>query len=98
MQIGIKSSALNPHHTLFIVGAYYNPQKMDIDDYLVFIPSKVFIERANVVNRGKKNELYVLNTPLRPDTHNRFSEFIIRKDNLVAKIFEKFNEIEKYYK
>jgi len=98
LQIGIKSSALNPHHTLFIVGAYYNPQKMDIDDYLVFIPSKVFIVRANVVNRGKKNELFVLNTPLRPDTHNRFSEFIIRKDNLVAKIFEKFNEIERYYK
>lgn len=97
-QIGIKSRALNPHHTLFIVGAYYNPQKMDIDDYLVFIPSEIFVKRANIVNKGTDREMYVLNTSLRADTHNRFSEFIIRKDNLVAKVFEKFNEIEKYYK
>lgn len=98
LQIGIKSRALNPHHTLFIVGAYYNPQKMDIEDYIVFAPSKDFIQRANIISKGTDKEMYVLNTPLRTDTHNRFSEFIIRKDNLVAKIFEKFNEIERYYK
>jgi len=98
LQIGIKEKALNPHHTVFIVGAYYNPQKMDIDDYIVFITSEIFIKKANIINKGTDKALYVLNTPLRADTHNRFSEFIIRKDNLVNKIFEKFNEIEKYYK
>ena len=98
LQIAVKSKALNPHHTLFIVGAYYNPQKMDIDDYIIFAPSKDFIQKANIIYKGTDKEMYVLSTPLRADTHNRFSEFIIRKDNLVPKIFEKFNEIEKYYK
>lgn len=97
-QIGIREKTLRPHHTVFIVGAYFNPRKMDIDDYLVFIPSEIFIKRANIVNRGTEKALYVLNTPLRPGTNNRFSEFIIRKDNLILKIFEKFKEIEKYLK
>jgi len=97
-QIGIKASAISPHHTFFVVGAYYNPQKMDIDDYIVFIPSEVFIKRANIINKGKKNETYVLNTLLRRDANNKFSEFVIRKDNLVTKIFKKFQEIERYYK
>lgn len=71
---------------------------MDIDDYIVFIPSEVFIKRANIINKGKKNETYVLNTLLRRDANNKFSEFVIRKDNLVTKIFKKFQEIERYYK
>ena len=98
LQISVKSKTLSPHHTFFIVGAYYNPQKMDIDDYIVFAPSKDFIDKANIINKGTDKETYVLSTPLRANTHNRFSEFIIRKDSLVPKIFEKFSEIEKYYK
>jgi len=97
-QIGIREKALRVHHTVFIIGAYFNPQKMDIDDYLVFIPSEVFVKKANVVNHGTPKALYVLNVRLKEGTHSRFSEYIIRKDNIVTKIFEKFKEIEKYYK
>lgn len=95
-QIGIREKTLRPHHTVFIIGAYFNPQKMDIDDYLIFIPSEAFIKKANIVRRGTPKALYVLNVHLNPDTHSRFSEFIIRKDNITTKIFEKFREIEKY--
>lgn len=98
LQIVISKKALNIHHTAFIVGAYYNPQKMDLDDYIVFIPSEMFEKKATIIYKNTDREMYVLVAPLKADTHNRFSEFIIRKDNLVAKIFEKFNEIEKYYK
>ncbi len=97
-QIRVKSSALNPHHTFFIVGAYYNPQEMDIDDYMLFISSEDFVRNANIINKGKKNELYVVNTLLRENSNNKFSNFTIKKDNLVTSIFKKFNEIERYYK
>lgn len=97
-QIGIKEKALRVHHTAFIIGAYFNPRKMDIDDYLIFIPSEIFIKKANIVRRGTPKALYVLNARLKLDTHSRFSQYIIRKDNIVTKIFEKFKEIEKYYR
>jgi len=93
-QIGVKQKSLIPHKSLFIIGAYFNPQKMDLDDYLVFIPSKEFVERASLVNRNTERATYVLTTPLRLDGNNRFSSFIIRKENLVSKIFEEFNKIE----
>lgn len=93
-QIGVKSRALRVHHSSFIVGAYFNPQKMDIDDYIILAPSKDFVKKANVINKGTKKELLVLCTRLNPNTNNRFSKFIIRKDDLVAKIFEKFNKIK----
>ena len=68
---------------------------MDLDDYLVFIPSKEFVERASLVNRNTERATYVLTTPLRLGGNNRFSSFIIRKENLVSKIFEEFNKIER---
>jgi len=98
LQIGIRKKSFNPHHTLFVVGAYFNPKKMDIDDYLVFVPSEIFIKKANIIRRNTDKALYVLNTPLLPGRDNKFSKFVIKKENLVNKIFEKFNEIEKYLK
>lgn len=98
LQIGIRKKSFNPHHTLFVVGAYFNPKKMDIDDYLVFVPSEKFTKKANVIRKNTDKALYVLNTPLLPGRNTKFSEFIIKKENLVNKIFEKFNEIAKYLK
>ncbi len=97
-QIGVRRKTLIPHKSLFIVGAYFNPQKMDLDDYLVFIPSKEFVKRANLINRNTERAIYVLNTPLTLGGNNRFSSFIIRKENLVSKIFEEFNNAEKHLK
>lgn len=98
LQIGIKQKGFRAHHNFFIVGAYFNPQKMDIDDYLVFIPSEDFQKISNKVREGRENALYVLNTPLSIDSKGKFAPFIIKKENLVNKIFEKFQEIERYLK
>lgn len=98
LQIGIKQKGFCAHHAFFIVGAYFNPQKMDIEDYLVFIPSEDFQKKSFKVRAGKKNALYVLTTPLSPESKGKFAKFIIKKENLVNKIFEKFSEIEKYLK
>lgn len=97
-QIGVQGKNFKSHHTFYIVGAYFNPQKMAIDDYLVFIPSIVFQKEASVVNKEKKNEKLVLTTSLSPEYSGKYEKYIIRKENLVNKIFEKFQEIEQYYK
>jgi len=98
LQFGIKCKDFNPHHTFYIIGAYFDPQKMDLHDYLVFMPSENFQKEASVINRGKDNAKYVLTAPLSPDYSGRYAKYIIKKENLVNKIFEKFKEIEKYLK
>ena len=95
-QIGVKKDGFNPHHSFFIVGAYFDPKKVDIFDYLVCIPSEEFVKRANIVRDGQKEALRVLRCRLMDGGRGRFADFIVKKENLVNKIFEKFQEIEKY--
>lgn len=98
IQIGVKYNNFNAHHTFFVVAAYFDPKDIDISDYLIFIPSEDFKNKANVVNKGKDKAMYVLNSRLTKEYDGRFSDFVIKKENLVNKIFEKFKEMERYIK
>lgn len=95
-QIGVKKEGFNPHHSFFVVGAYFDPKKVDIFDLLVCIPTEDFVKKANVVRDGQKEASRVLSCRLNKDSKGRFAEYIVKKENLVNKIFEKFQEIEKY--
>jgi hypothetical protein len=95
-QIGVKQNNFKPHHSFFVVGAYFDPKRIDIFDYLVFIPTEEFVKRAVLVREGQKEAMYALRCRLSDEGTGRFTEFIVKKENLVNKIFEKFQEIEKY--
>jgi len=98
IQIGIKYNNFNVHHSFFIIAAYFDPKEIDISDYLIFIPSEDFKNKANIVNKGKDKAIYVLNSKLSREYNGKFSKFVIKKENLVNKIFDKFKEMEKYIK
>lgn len=95
-QIGVKKEGFNAHHSFFLVGAYFDPKKIDIFDYLVCIPTEEFAKKANIVRDGTKDALRVLNCRLISDSRGKFADYIVKKENLVNKIFEKFQEMEKY--
>lgn len=97
-QIGVRVKTFVPHHAFFVAGVFFDPVKMDIADHLIFLPTDEFKELANEVRKDTKDALLVLNTRLDPSSHGRFAQYIVRKDNLVNKLFEKFSEIEKYMK
>jgi len=98
LQIGVKYNNFITHHSFFIVAAYFDPKEIDIYDYLIFISSDDFKKKTSVVNRNKKNAKYVLTSPINKEYNGKFANYIIKKENLVNKIFEKFKEIEKYIK
>lgn len=98
LQISLKKEKLKPHHTFFVVGAYFDSKKVDVHDHLVFIPTIEFAKIATVVRRDTEDALLVLTTRLASENNGRYSDYIIKKANLVNKIFEKFAEIEKYIK
>lgn len=97
-QIGVKKKGFVPHHTFFVVGAYFSPETVDIADYLIFIPSKDFQEKAVEVRKDTDDALYVLNCRLAEAYNGQYTPYLVKKENLVNKIFEKFSEIEKYLK
>lgn len=98
LQLRIRGKNFKIHHSYFIVGAYFNPQKIDLDDLLLFISSEDYKNKASVVRRGQDNEFYAVSIPLSDNYQGIFSKYIIKKENLVNKILEKFEEIEKYIK
>jgi len=97
-QIGVRARNFNIHHAFFVVGAYFDPKSIDIFDYLIFISSIDYKEKTVLVRKETKNAMYVLDARLTPESNSKFTPYVVRKDNLVNKIFEKFEEIEKYIK
>lgn len=97
IQIGVKKKSFVAHHSFFVVAAYFNPKKVDLDDYLVFVSSENFKEKASIINRDSDRAKYILTCPLNQEYNGRFSDHVIKKENLVNKIFEKFTEMKKYY-
>ncbi|MEK7619470.1 MAG: hypothetical protein AAB416_04545 [Patescibacteria group bacterium] len=97
-QIALRKMTFTPHHLFFIVGAYFNPVKMDIDDRLVLIPSIDFSRLSVSVNKDTDRETMVLNTPFSDSYTGKYAPYIFPKFRLVDELLEKFQELEKHYR
>ncbi|NOY35496.1 MAG: hypothetical protein GXP44_01070 [bacterium] len=96
--VQVSDRTLNPHHTLFVVGVYFNPKELEIDEKIAFIPSKVIKEEGNKVKLQKGNIGYRASVSLRDGSSARFTQYLVKKTDFVNKLLEKFSEIEEYYK
>lgn len=96
VQVGEKT--LHPHHTLFVVGAYFDPTKLEIYDKLALIPSEVISKKGNLVKFQNGNTGKRMTISLRDNSMGQFTEYLVNKTDFVNKLLEKFKEIEKYYK
>lgn len=93
----IRMKTFNPHHAYYVVGAYFNPEKLEIDDHILFIPTKDLEKSATVVN-ARNEKRYRVTTKLSPDSHSRWRSYIIKKTELAERLIEKFSEMSDYLK
>ncbi len=96
MQVGEKT--LHPHHTLFVVGAYFNPKELEINDNLAFIPSEVVYREGQKVRLSGTTTMRRVTVSLKDGSRAKFTEYLVKKTDFVNKLLEKFKEIERYYK
>jgi len=90
----INKKTFTPHHSYFVVGAYFNAQKMEIDENVLLVPS-LEVEKGTVVKSAKRECIRVQNY-LSPDSQGKWSPFLIKKTDLANKLLEKFEEMAKY--
>jgi hypothetical protein len=90
----INKKTFTPHHSYFVVGAYFNPQKMEIDENVLLVPS-LEVEKGTIV-RSKIGERIRVQNYLSPDSQGKWSPFLIKKTDLANKLIEKFEEMAKY--
>ena len=93
----VRLKTFNPHHSYFVVGAYFNPATFEIDDHLLFIPSKAVKQKGSLVN-ARGEERYRVTTNLLNPAKSKWAEYVISKQGLVDAILNKFGEMEKYLK
>jgi hypothetical protein len=91
----ISLKTFNPHHSYYVVIAYFNPSTLEIDDYILFIPTERIKGNAVIVNT-KYGQRYRVTTQLRPQSKSKWAEYLIRKSDLANKLIEKFEEMARY--
>jgi len=77
-----------------VVGAYFNPQKMEIDENVLLV-SSLEVAKGTVV-KSKRGESLRIQNHLSPDSQGRWAPFLIKKTDLANKLLEKFEEMAKY--
>jgi hypothetical protein len=92
----INKKTFTPHHSYFVVGAYFNPQKVEIDENVLLVPS-IEVEKGPVVKSARGESLRIQNH-LSPDSQGRWAPFLIKKTDLANKLLEKFEEMARYIK
>ncbi|HOW36440.1 MAG TPA: hypothetical protein PL155_08525 [Candidatus Omnitrophota bacterium] len=92
----ISKKTFTVHHSYFVVGAYFNPREMEIDEHLLFVPSEEVV-KAPIV-KSNVGERYRIANHLNMDSKGRWAPHLIKKSDLASKLLEKFEEIGKYIK
>lgn len=95
--VDINLKTFNPHHSYFVVAAYFNPATLEIDDNILLIPTKEIKENAIVISTRNIQRCRVINQ-LDPESRGKWAKFVIKKSELANKLLEKFQEIETYFK
>jgi hypothetical protein len=85
------------HGSFFVIGASFNPGRLELDDHILLVPSHEIPKGAAKLKSGKR-EVFRVQSKLNPDSQGRWAKFVIAKSDLVSQLMDKFEEMEKYFK
>lgn len=90
----VNKKTFTPHHSYFVVGAYFNPRRLEVDENILLVPSDD-VAKAPIV-QTKQGERYNITTSIGDSSRSRWAKYLIKKSELANKLIEKFEEIGKY--
>ena len=93
----INKKTFNPHHSYFVVGAYFDLSSMELFNNLLLIPSNDIAKKTNAITL-KNRIIYSIVSPLILESKSKWSEYLTNKNELTNKLIEKFEEMSKYIK
>ncbi len=93
----INKKTFNPHHSYYIIGAYFDLGNIELFNNLLLIPSNDIDNKAISLNPNNR-PIYRVVASLGLDSKGKWSEYLINKNKLADKLIEKFEEMSKYIK
>lgn len=93
VRLSIKAKGFKSHPNFWIVGAYYDRDRSDLDENILVVPSEVFNELKPV---GKKRPIYRIQAKLDQDQSNdKWKRYLVNKNQLADRLISRFYEIHK---
>ncbi len=90
----ISKKTFKSHPSFFVLGAYFNPQKLEVHDSLLLVPS-VEIEKLKSFETKNGPRYRVMNY-LNPESQGKWAKYLIKKTDLANQLLERFEEMEKF--
>lgn len=84
----INGNTFKPHHSYFIVGLSFNQERMEMDDDILFIPSKEIPELASKLNDGNWRVTVSITNG---KTTGKYKKYFVTKEELVNKLLERID-------
>lgn len=91
----VRLKTFKPHHSYFVVGAFFDPATLDVYDRLLFVPSAVVEKEGGLVNKGKDERRRIVTNLVKP-MKDKWVQYTMSKADFVNAILSKFEEMEKY--
>jgi len=93
----IRMKTFKPHHSYFVIGAYFDPKTLELHDKVLFVPTKI-AEKEGIKVKANGETRCRITTRLSDKTQSKWAPYIIDKKDIANKVLEKFEEMERYLK
>lgn len=93
----VRMKTFKPHHSYFLIGAYFDPKTLELHDKLLFIPTEI-VEKEGTKIKIKGGTRCRITTRLSDKTHGKWAPYIVGKKDIANKVLEKFEETTTYLK
>jgi hypothetical protein len=90
--LSIKKKGFNVHRNFWIVGAFYDLQRNDLGEYVLFIPSDRVIKDAPIA--GTDRRTYRIVTSLEKTSKGKWKDCLIKKNELADRLISEFERIQ----
>lgn len=84
----INGNTFKPHHSYYVIGLSFNQEKMEMDENILFIPSKEIPELASQLSDGSWRVTVSIKNG---KTTGKYKKYFVTKEELVNKLLERID-------
>ena len=84
----INGNTFKPHHSYYVIGLMFNQEKMEMDENILFIPSKEIPELASQLSDGNWRVTVSLTNG---KTTGKYKKYFVTKEELVNRLLERID-------
>lgn len=88
MILNINGNTFKAHHSYYIVGLSFNPTKMEMDEKILFLPSKDVTKLASRLSNG---DYRITISMANGKTTGKYNKHFVSKEELVNKLIERID-------